>query len=289
MFQLLTDAAIRAIFRAHEAARLMGFDFVDGVHFLIAATGDEKSISRTVLEQHGLNLNSVKAKIKPLMVATNKGPTNTEIVLGPSGSALMTVAWTASKSSRSILHTGHILLGLLEDQIISEQVFIPLQIDLQSLREAVSRLSNDPEAILNEDREAPELSLPETISKRLSRDSDLILLFAEREARRFGQPFIGIEHILIGLLDQRAGTAAQTQTNDLKLLESVRKQAISALTQGNGWVPRRIQYAPAALHVLDQADQLSAKLNSPFIEPQHIHQSIATQDRCAADILRHFE
>jgi hypothetical protein len=103
----------------------------------------------------------------------------------------------AGKMSSSHVGTEHLLLGLVrEDEGRAAQVLIKMGVLLQKVREEIAAevTPTDEKSAINEPKLTPR-------AKR-------VLEFAADEARRMRQDYIGTEHMLIGLLREKQGKAA---------------------------------------------------------------------------------
>jgi ATP-dependent Clp protease ATP-binding subunit ClpC len=107
----------------------------------------------------------------------------------------------AEEEARMLNHnyigTEHILLGLIhEGEGVGAKVLESLGIPLDELRQEV-------EAIIGQGQRAPSGHIPFTPRAKK------VLELSLREAVRLGHHYIGTEHILLGLISQDEGVAAQ--------------------------------------------------------------------------------
>jgi len=274
---------MRVMFRAYESTRLMNFQFVTCAHFLIALQGDEHSIANAVLEHHGLTLPALKPYIKPLMVSDEKLPAG-DVSLGPAGSRILKVALRESHSLQSVLHTGHLLFALLNEPDLLEKVFTPLGIEATEIKELLLEMTQDSAAIQAEDQPVSERSIAKAISERFSDEISLVLMLADKETRRVGHSFIGIEHILLGLLDYHASRAKPSKRAS-DVLKSLRKKASSQISLGYGWVPRHLQFTSSALRLLEKSHELCDSQGIFAIEIEHLKYALGSEDTYANEIL----
>jgi len=130
----------------------------------------------------------------------------------------------AQEESRSLGHnyigTEHILLGLVrEGDGLAARVLESLGIRLESVRSEV-------EEIIGRGQDAPTGHIPFT------RRGKKVLELALREALNLGHNYIGTEHILLGLVREGDGVAAQVLVKLGADLSRVRQQVLQLLNSG---------------------------------------------------------
>lgn len=135
----------------------------------------------------------------------------------------------AQEEARNLNHnyigTEHILLGLIhEGEGVAAQALEAMGISLESVREQV-------EEIIGQGTEAPSGHIPFTPRAKK------VLEYSLREALQLGHNYIGTEHILLGLIREGDGVAAQVLTNLGADLPSVRQQVIQLLNGYQGGTP----------------------------------------------------
>jgi ATP-dependent Clp protease ATP-binding subunit ClpC len=122
--------------------------------------------------------------------------------------------------SHNYIGTEHILLGLLrEGDGVAARVLVSLGVSLADARGHV-------EEIIGRGQRAPSGHIPFT--PRAKKALELSL----REAVRLGHPYIGTEHILLGLLREGSGVAAQVLVRLGADLNKVRQTVIDAAGTG---------------------------------------------------------
>jgi ATP-dependent Clp protease ATP-binding subunit ClpC len=127
----------------------------------------------------------------------------------------------AQEEARMLNHnyigTEHILLGLLgEAEGVAAKALESLGISLAAVRQQV-------EEIIGQGQQAPSGHIPFTPRAKK------VLELAQREARALGHSYIGTEHILLGLIREGDGVAAQVLVNLGADLNRVRQQVVQLL------------------------------------------------------------
>src|SRR5690554_4195013 len=127
----------------------------------------------------------------------------------------------ARRLGHSVVGTEHILLGLIaEGEDVAARALLSLGISIDQVRAEVERIIGRGE----KPTEGPIGFTPR--SKR-------VLELAFDEARRLGHTYIGTEHLLLGLIREGEGVAAQVLHNLGADLEKVRTQVSSQLGGGS--------------------------------------------------------
>ncbi|BAS15024.1 ATP-dependent Clp protease ATP-binding subunit ClpC1 [Arthrobacter sp. Hiyo8] len=157
----------------------------------------------------------------------------------------------AQEEARMLNHnyigTEHILLGLIhEGEGVAAKALESLSISLDGVREQVQE-------IIGQGQQAPSGHIPFTPRAKK------VLELSLREALQLGHNYIGTEHILLGLIREGEGVAAQVLVKLGADLNRVRQQVIQLLsgyqgkeTAGPGSGPGQQEGTPAGSVVLDQ-------------------------------------
>ena len=154
----------------------------------------------------------------------------------------------AQEEARMLNHnyigTEHILLGLIhEGEGVAAKALESLGISLEAVRSQV-------EEIIGQGQQAPSGHIPFTPRAKK------VLELSLREALQLGHNYIGTEHILLGLIREGEGVAAQVLVKLGADLNRVRQQVIQLLSgyqgKGAGGHRRSGEGAPSSSLVLDQ-------------------------------------
>jgi ATP-dependent Clp protease ATP-binding subunit ClpC len=153
----------------------------------------------------------------------------------------------AQEEARMLNHnyigTEHILLGLIhEGEGVAAKALESLGISLDAVREQVQE-------IIGQGQQAPSGHIPFTPRAKK------VLELSLREALRLGHNYIGTEHILLGLIREGEGVAAQVLVKLGADLNRVRQQVIQLLSGYQGKEPATTgppEGTPSGSLVLDQ-------------------------------------
>ncbi|MGA8487395.1 MAG: Clp protease N-terminal domain-containing protein [Gaiella sp.] len=106
--------------------------------------------------------------------------------------------------------------------------------------------------------------------ERFTERARQVVVLAQDESRRLGYPYIGTEHILLGLLREEEGIAARVLEGLDITVEEVRAQVARILDQGDEVTTGQIPFTPRAKKVLELALRESLALGSNYIGTEHI-------------------
>src|SRR5213083_2248395 len=125
----------------------------------------------------------------------------------------------AARLRNGFVGTEHLLLALVRDRGgVAQRVLLSFQADLEGIRRAVeSKLKPGESAI------AERQDLPYTSSAKK------VLELAMSEARELTHRYVGTEHLLLGLLREEKGVAAQVLTEAGVTLERARAETLRIL------------------------------------------------------------
>jgi len=131
----------------------------------------------------------------------------------------------AQRFNHEYIGTEHILLGLVkEGSGVGANVLKHLEIDLRKVRLEVEKLvKSGPEMVMMG-------KLPQTPRAKK------VIEYAIEEARSLNHNYVGTEHLLLGLLREQDGVAAQVLMNLGLKLEDVREEVLNLLGAGVGQI-----------------------------------------------------
>ena len=97
-----------------------------------------------------------------------------------------------------------------------------------------------------------------------------VVVLAQEEARLLNHNYIGTEHILLGLIHEGEGVAAQALTQLGVSLEAVRAQVEEIIGQGQSAPTGHIPFTPRAKKVLELSLREALELGHDYIGTEHI-------------------
>jgi ATP-dependent Clp protease ATP-binding subunit ClpA len=171
----------------------------------------------------------------------------------------------AQEEARMLNHnyigTEHILLGLIhEGEGVAAKALESLGISLEAVRQQV-------EEIIGQGQQAPSGHIPFTPRAKK------VLELSLREALQLGHNYIGTEHILLGLIGEGEGVAAQVLVKLGADLNRVRQQVIQLLHGYQGKEPESVLGAPRQRELLSR---VAARLSGLESRLSAIEQRVGT-------------
>ena len=120
---------------------------------------------------------------------------------------------------QNVLGTEHILLGLMLEQEGIAGKILRNKLDIEKIREIIKNTTGMGD------------KTPEFIA--ISPRSKYIIELARQYSSQMGVPYVGTEHILLGLIDEGEGIAAQIIKSVVNL-KDIKSEVIEAVKQGSG-------------------------------------------------------
>jgi ATP-dependent Clp protease ATP-binding subunit ClpC len=105
---------------------------------------------------------------------------------------------------------------------------------------------------------------------RFTRRAQKVLLLAQEEARQMQYPFVGTEHILLGLLREGEGVAAKVLTEIGVDPDTVRSGVQQLVEPGQGQVAQEVTLTPRAKRVLELAIDEARRLGHNYVGTEHL-------------------
>ena len=115
-----------------------------------------------------------------------------------------------------------------------------------------------------------------------------VMGFARREAQRFHHEYIGTEHILLGLIQEGQGVAANVLKSMNIDLEKIRREIEKIVKAGPAMEPSvQIPFTPRAKKVVELALEEASNLGHNYIGTEHLLLALLReQEGIAAHVLQ---
>ncbi|NLM44411.1 MAG: ATP-dependent Clp protease ATP-binding subunit [Clostridiales bacterium] len=114
-----------------------------------------------------------------------------------------------------------------------------------------------------------------------------VLLFAQEEALRLKHNYIGTEHILLGLIREGQGVAAQIIKGKGIELENIRQMVASAVGIGKEDVNQVLGYTPRTKHIIESSINEARNYGHNYVGTEHILLALMREgEGVAAKILK---
>jgi len=201
MFEQFTDRARKVMALANQQAQRFSHEYIGAEHILLALVVEGAGVGACVLRNLNVDLDKVVAEVEKHL-KRNPDPSRSGKL--PQTPEAKKVVLYAIEEARSLGHshvgTEHVLLGLLRDpETIATQILIQFGLELDRVRKEIL-------TVLTKGDVRPSFLSP---LFGYSAAAERVILNATFEAKACHAPAIGTGHILIGLLREKAGVAAQ--------------------------------------------------------------------------------
>ena len=115
-----------------------------------------------------------------------------------------------------------------------------------------------------------------------------VLVLAQEEARALHQPYVGTEHVLLALLKEKEGLAAQT-LDHLGVTYEATLECVRQLVKGDGSadVSGHLSFTPRVKRVLENSLREAMQMGKSYISTEHLLLGIVREgEGTAIDVLR---
>ncbi len=112
-----------------------------------------------------------------------------------------------------------------------------------------------------------------------------VVVRSEAEARQAGHDQVGVEHIVIGLLDQRDALAALAIEAQGVSLDDARAAVAALLGPGGGQLPDHIPFSPAAKKLLELTLREALRMGHNYVGTEHVLLAVLGDDSPSAVVL----
>jgi len=113
--------------------------------------------------------------------------------------------------------------------------------------------------------------------ERFTDQARRVVVLAQEEARNLGHGYIGTEHLLLGLLSEGEGLAAQALGALEITLDQVRVQVAEIVGEGTGQPAGHIPFTPRTKKVLELSLREAQRLGDSYIGTEHILLGLARE------------
>ena len=104
---------------------------------------------------------------------------------------------------------------------------------------------------------------------KFTQRSQKVLILAKEEAKRFKHPYVGTEHILLGLIDEGEGVAAKALTGLGIQSGQVRAMVEQAMGKGEE-SPRELALTPRVKRVLELSYEEARRMGTNYVGTEHL-------------------
>src|SRR5207247_1555197 len=106
--------------------------------------------------------------------------------------------------------------------------------------------------------------------QRFTERARRVVFFAQEEAARLGENYVGTEHLLLGLVRENDSVAARILDRLGVPLSRIRSDIERQVTRGHGNLGQDMQLTPRAKRVIDLAYEEARQLNRQYVGTEHL-------------------
>jgi ATP-dependent Clp protease ATP-binding subunit ClpA len=125
------------------------------------------------------------------------------------------------------------------------------------------------------------------VFERFTASASQVVVLAQDEARALNHNYIGTEHLLLGLLREREGVAAQALESLGLTLDDVRPRVAWIVGSGDDVATGQIPFTPRSKRVLELALREALSLSHNYIGPEHILLGLVSEGEGVASRILH--
>lgn len=124
---------------------------------------------------------------------------------------------------------------------------------------------------------------------RFTERAQKVLMLAQEEARRLNYPYVGTEHLLLGLISEGEGIAAKVLRDMGIKLDTVRQEVERTIESVEAMAVGEISFTPRSKKVLELSFDEARKLGHSYIGTEHILLGLIKEaEGVAATVLQNF-
>jgi ATP-dependent Clp protease ATP-binding subunit ClpA len=249
-----TPRAQQALALARKEADKLNHQFVGTEHVLLGLTKLGQGGGVAVLQKAGLDLRAIRVKVEEL-IGTGPEPNATGFVpYTPRVKKALSLAVQEAEANHSPrVDTEHLLMGLLlEGGGVAARVLRQIGLTIERARQTVS-----------------ELATTNSAATAWTPQARRVLFLARQEADRLEQRLVGTEHLLLGLIRSKQGTALDVLRRRGLDLNSLRTELETMGGKGQD-LEQNGDYTTGAEKALSVAAQEAKALKHKCVDTEHI-------------------
>ena len=298
-----TERARKVLDFAREESSRLSHNYIGTEHFLLGLLDVPDGVAMQVLDTMGVEPGKIRSAINVIINHPERILAGGEIGLTPRAKKVIELAVDeARRMNLPYVGTEHLLLGLIrEGEGIAAGVLANVGVNFEKARHhtitilgihdlsegtfegkdeeiqpdtAPSYYSYAPlsfgRAENTQNPIAPHSGRSQIPFDKFTERAKRALSLAQEEAQRFQHNYIGTEHILLGLVRQQDGIAAQVLKNSGVELSKVRSTIEFIIGRGDHIVLGEINLTPRAKKIIELAVDEARQLNHPYIGTEHL-------------------
>jgi ATP-dependent Clp protease ATP-binding subunit ClpA len=229
MFERFTESAIKVIMLAQEEARRMGHNYVGSEQLLLGLLGEGTGIAALTLRSHKVTLKDARVEVQRI-IGSGPGQFTVEMPFSSGGKRALEYSWEEAKQMGvKYIGTEHLLLGIVRgEENHAVALLEKLGVSASAIRPAVIGMLDQASGMARQ----ANLTTPQV--DNLSDDVLRTLIVAREETRRLGHKAVSVELLLLGLIGEENGPAAETLRRCGVTIDNARWETEKIIGRGSG-------------------------------------------------------
>jgi len=309
MYDRFTDRARKVMLLANDEARRLKHEYIGTEHILLGLLllKDGGGMAGAVLKHLGLDLDAVRREVETVLIEGPDLVRARKLLQTPSAEKVIEYAMAEAHSlGHYYVGTEHLLLGLLRHEegfaaTVLSKFGVTLPAVLATIQSMLRPSEGQPPAAPPMRQAAESIPPPPIVPEERPPRFDLgiyrrftdrarkVMQLANQEAQRFNHEFIGTEHLMLALIKEGRGVAAEV----LRSLELDLREVGRAVEK---WAPggqdmvtiSKLPQTPRAKKVVVRAIAEADALGHEQVDTAHLLLALMTEpEALAAQILSH--
>jgi len=297
MFERFTERSRRVVVLAQEESGRLGHGYIGTEHLLLGLIREREGVAAQALAASGVTVEGVRDQVEAI-VGYGEADTSQKPFRAESKRVLESSLREALGLGHNYIGTEHILLGLLaESRGTTATALSNLGVDTGRVRrEVLDRIEGRARYSAERDfgtlgwaREALRRSFgryprakDRASFEKFTYLGRRVVVLAQDEARRFNHNYIGTEHLLLGLIGEEDGIAAQVLRVLGVDLDEAREQVESIVGYGEEGTGAQAPFTPRTSKVLQLALREALQLDHDYVSTEHVLLGLARESEGVA-------
>ncbi|MDQ6772350.1 MAG: hypothetical protein M3024_05085 [Candidatus Dormibacteraeota bacterium] len=274
-----TDRATKVLTLAQEEAESSGHNYIGTEHVLLGLLLVEEGLAARALRNLGVEIGPVRETIASVLRRNELIKVERIVPTSRVKKVLELSVKEAERMGHTFVGTEHLLLGLLiEGEGIAAHVLDDLGANLGMVRSEIDRLLRDPTqgtVLAASGGTAPGVEPrrkrgPHPPYERFTERAKRVLTLAQEEAESSHHSYIGTEHLMVGLLLEKEGLAAQVLTRLGVEIGPVRQTLDKVLGRSEQIKVHQIIPTSRVKKVIEIAFEEARRLGADHVDTEHL-------------------
>jgi ATP-dependent Clp protease ATP-binding subunit ClpA len=303
MYERFTDRAREVMKLANKEAARFNHDYFATEHILLGLMREGSGVAAIVLKKYGIDFRKLRSEVEKFVQFGPEIVTMGKLPITPRAKKAIEYAIEEARNlDHNYVSTEHLLLGLLREQEgVAVQVLMNLGLEPGEIRGEILRILGReilvekkifvppvPKAVQPSAEAGSGIAMENSaMYERFTDRARKVLQLANQEAQRLNHEYIGTEHVLLGLIKEGSGVAANVLKNleiDLRKLrteiEKIVQSGPDRVTMG------RLPQTPMLKKVIELSVEEARNFNHKYVGTEHLLAGLLrTEDSVAAQVL----